>query len=469
MASKKLINLHFIAGQLCVWHADEVEILRSEHHIVGSLIGALPGAPRQNTQLGLPLQLMPEEAAVLLQHGVARLVTMSVAKPSKLQVKEFNQQRMESMKEQKHLWQEQVVEQRENLKEVIEEGRRKKKERKKQLRQKLSSTKGKDERDVPSIKEDNDSEEREKRTQESMCPGEMSIESRIEEGKNHTMGGEEDIDGRLCASDVQGIEGESILKGKEGMSKNVGSGNQPDGHDRRRMEDEEAKGNETLEGQDTETIRKACGAVRLHEDESNVPRTKSSLNHDDGIGVTEECTNAELKRKKSPTECESEAVLASPHVGNECFADEENDEDGKRRSIEEEEDTVKEDGCSVQLCTAEPVDSKFILEAPPSAWRYPSTEREKLKCRVFQHFWEMGYYMTSGTKFGGDFLVYPGDPFLFHSYFIVVCIPHHKQLSPLELVSHGRLGTFVKKAVVLCSVNSQKEVICTSIQWAGIS
>lgn len=60
---------------------------------------------------------------------------------------------------------------------------------------------------------------------------------------------------------------------------------------------------------------------------------------------------------------------------------------------------------------AEPVDSKFILEAPPSAWRYPCTEREKLKCRVFQHFWEMGYYMTSGTKFGGDFLVYPGKRF----------------------------------------------------------
>lgn len=258
------------------------------------------------------------------------------------------------------MWQEQVAEQRENLKEVIEEGRRKKKERKKQLRQKLSSTKGNDERDIdPPIKEDNDSEEGEKGTQEPTFPGEMLVESRIGdvtgEGKNDTMEGEEDIERRLCALDEQGVEGESVLKGKEGTSKNVGSGNQPDGHDQRRMEDEEAKGNDILEGPDRETIRKACGAFRLHEDESNEPRTKSSSNHDDGIGVTDseerQCTNAELKRKKSPTECESEAVLLPPRVVNECFADEENDEDGKGRLIEEEEDTVKEDGCSVQLCT----------------------------------------------------------------------------------------------------------------------
>ena len=64
--------------------------------------------------------------------------------------------------------------------------------------------------------------------------------------------------------------------------------------------------------------------------------------------------------------------------------------------------------------------------------------------------------------------VLTGDPLLYHSYFIVVCVPHRKQLSPLELISHGRLGTFVKKTVVLCSLSRTGEVVCTSLQWAGI-
>ena len=47
----------------------DVKVLREVHHIVGSLVGALPRAPRQNSLMGLPLQLMPEEANVLLEYG----------------------------------------------------------------------------------------------------------------------------------------------------------------------------------------------------------------------------------------------------------------------------------------------------------------------------------------------------------------------------------------------------------------
>jgi len=36
------------------------------------------------------------------------------------------------------------------------------------------------------------------------------------------------------------------------------------------------------------------------------------------------------------------------------------------------------------------------------------TSTEEQKYRVFSYFWEKGYFLTSGGKFGGDFLVYPG-------------------------------------------------------------
>ncbi|CAH0729738.1 unnamed protein product, partial [Brenthis ino] len=34
---------------------------------------------------------------------------------------------------------------------------------------------------------------------------------------------------------------------------------------------------------------------------------------------------------------------------------------------------------------------------------------------VFKDLWEKGHYITSGSKFGADYLVYPGDPVKFHA------------------------------------------------------
>ncbi|HEV7736264.1 MAG TPA: hypothetical protein VGO47_02685 [Chlamydiales bacterium] len=43
-----------------------------------------------------------------------------------------------------------------------------------------------------------------------------------------------------------------------------------------------------------------------------------------------------------------------------------------------------------------------------AVWRYPSTLGEQASCRVFRDLWERGYFLGSGLKFGGEFLVYPG-------------------------------------------------------------
>ena len=49
-------------------------------------------------------------------------------------------------------------------------------------------------------------------------------------------------------------------------------------------------------------------------------------------------------------------------------------------------------------------------------WTFPNTEKEKLQYLVFKDLWENGYYLTDGSKFGGDFLVYPGKVLLKNSY-----------------------------------------------------
>lgn len=48
--------------------------LRKTHHILGVLIGTLPQIPQQNVFLGLPLELMPEEAKLLSEKGLAYIV-----------------------------------------------------------------------------------------------------------------------------------------------------------------------------------------------------------------------------------------------------------------------------------------------------------------------------------------------------------------------------------------------------------
>lgn len=106
---------------------------------------------------------------------------------------------------------------------------------------------------------------------------------------------------------------------------------------------------------------------------------------------------------------------------------------------------------------------------PSVGWTYPHTESEKLHYRVFLDLWEKGYYLTTGAKFGGDLLAYPGDPMRYHSFYIVIIIPWGKKVTPFEIISAGRLGATVKKTALLCSVSDTNEVVYTSVKWSGIS
>lgn len=48
--------------------------LRKAHNILGVLIGTLPQIPQQNVFLGLPLELQPEEARLLVEKGIAFII-----------------------------------------------------------------------------------------------------------------------------------------------------------------------------------------------------------------------------------------------------------------------------------------------------------------------------------------------------------------------------------------------------------
>ncbi|XP_075932568.1 tRNA-splicing endonuclease subunit Sen34 isoform X1 [Anarhichas minor] len=103
----------------------------------------------------------------------------------------------------------------------------------------------------------------------------------------------------------------------------------------------------------------------------------------------------------------------------------------------------------------------------------PIRGRDELSCdtgryQVFTDLRGRGFYLTSAGKFGGDFLVYPGDPLRFHAHFIAICVSKNESVGLLDLLSVARLGSNVKKTVLLCSPGPDGRVLYTSLQWSGM-
>ncbi|KAI0207387.1 tRNA-splicing endonuclease subunit Sen34 [Lamellibrachia satsuma] len=278
-----------IHGKPYIWNQEDVTILRQEHHILGKLVGCLPRLPRQNVQLGRPLQLLQEEATLLVEKGIAQMCNGSVpvSLPSPEEVDNFQRTR-------RQLYEDQV---------------------------------------------------------------------------------------ELC----------KVKKREE---------------------------------------------IQAHEEEIQRGRM--------------------VKRQRL---LEEQKTTGQSVVSTQSIHIDTNLDDIKIN-------TLPEKSCAVQICTA----THRCTELEAAEWHYPTTEMEHTRYRVFKDLWEKGYYLTSGGKFGGDFLVYPGEPARFHSFYIAVCRPPSQSLTPLDLITLGRLGANVKKTVVLCSVDQQTDQMCyISLQWAGLS
>ncbi|XP_010901579.1 tRNA-splicing endonuclease subunit Sen34 isoform X2 [Esox lucius] len=138
--------------------------------------------------------------------------------------------------------------------------------------------------------------------------------------------------------------------------------------------------------------------------------------------------------------------------------------------------TEKQKAMSVQLCTARaglahcPQERQFLT----ADWPMPQDERCKCRFQVFKDLRRRGFYLTSAGKFGGDYLVYPGDPLRFHAHFIAVCVSMDESMPLCDVLAIARLGSNVKKTVLLCSSgesqdDEREEVVYTSLQWSGMA
>ncbi|KAM9734285.1 tRNA-splicing endonuclease subunit Sen34 [Menidia menidia] len=95
-------------------------------------------------------------------------------------------------------------------------------------------------------------------------------------------------------------------------------------------------------------------------------------------------------------------------------------------------------------------------------------EQQSARQQVFRDLRGRGFFLTSAGKFGGDFLVYPGDPLVFHAHFIALVLPPRRPLPLLDLLVLARLGSNVRKTVLLCSPGPGA-VNYSSLQWSGMA
>lgn len=76
---------------------------------------------------------------------------------------------------------------------------------------------------------------------------------------------------------------------------------------------------------------------------------------------------------------------------------------------------------------------------------------------LYKHLNSKGYYITPGIRFGADYSVYPGDPFRYHAHFMATSFGWDEEITLLDLVSGGRLGTGVKKGFLIGGQAPPKE------------
>lgn len=86
--------------------------------------------------------------------------------------------------------------------------------------------------------------------------------------------------------------------------------------------------------------------------------------------------------------------------------------------------------------------------------------------RVYKELREKDYVVRPGLKFGATFAVYRYGPGIDHAPFLVHVVPHITKISPLQVVSIGRLSHSVRKKLIIATTNpSTKELNYYMFSW----
>lgn len=92
---------------------------------------------------------------------------------------------------------------------------------------------------------------------------------------------------------------------------------------------------------------------------------------------------------------------------------------------------------------------------------------DTLKARVLREMWSRGYWLAKGTSFGADYLVYAGEPNVYHACMLLVVKPWDVASDVLSLMTVARLGTTVKKVTMIASQKPDGTFWFHTLKWLG--
>jgi tRNA splicing endonuclease len=96
-------------------------------------------------------------------------------------------------------------------------------------------------------------------------------------------------------------------------------------------------------------------------------------------------------------------------------------------------------------------ESKKIMRAEVH-WTFPSTVEERDSYLVFKDLHSRGFRITGGSKFGADYLLYPGDCTLYHAQFCVRLVRFTEVILPALMASACRGSFQARKHLLYASI-----------------
>lgn len=114
-----------------------------------------------------------------------------------------------------------------------------------------------------------------------------------------------------------------------------------------------------------------------------------------------------------------------------------------------------------------PMDRAENISGEEATWRFPSTDEQRCRYLVFKDLHKRGFSITAGSKFGADFLLYPGDPTQFHAQFCVRIMRDDEPLVPCYLSAACRGSFQARKHLLYAFVNKGDEIVYTTFGQIG--
>ena len=390
-----LIPVHIVSSHAYVWRVSDVSTLRDTYHICGLLTGTLPLIPQQNAFLGLPLQLFREEVTFLMRKRAIILIadeeSFDLPAPEDGLV-----QYMEAYQKDRKRQEEEIV---------------------------RKATQGKTAQIEKLIREQHKASVAHSRTDATSVVGSLSeetsasgtgvdkqdellrqaLEKRLQREERRRMA---NVEAHLQQQQQQAQDPTAESSGSRStpIDEELGSFVSPDRHDA-----------------DAAASASKASTTQLFPTDDGQPTLAASTNQT--IGSTRAFSHLTIG---SALESPFPTPWYRPHL-----------------------ETSPGSGSS------RPRTHTLLSTARASGlWTYPRTRADRARCAVFEDLQARGYFLGLGLRFGGDFVVYPGDPLRFHSHFTATAKlggsedqeGEEENLSAMELVANGRLGTAVKKA-----------------------